>query len=268
MDGMNEWAVMAWPYVLNAFKALVVLIVGWIAAGKVSNFVRNRLDAQENIDKTLGRFASSAVRWLILMMVFVAVLNVFGIQATSLVAMLGAATLAIGLALQGTLSDLAAGFMLILFRPYKIGQFVDIDGTSGNIIDLNLFFTEMATLDNLQVIIPNGKAWGAIITNYSHNDTRRAELILGIDYGDNAGKAIGVILETIKADGRVLAGPAPWANVTNLGDSSVDITARYWTKGSDYWETKCDMTKNIKEAFDAAGISIPYPHSVEIQKDA
>ena len=268
MEGINEWAVVAWPYVLNAFKALVVLIVGWIVAGKVSNFVRNRMDAQKNIDQTLGRFASSTVKWLILLMVFVAVLNVFGIQATSLVAMLGAATLAIGLALQGTLSDLAAGFMLILFRPYRIGQFVEIDGTAGTVKDLNLFFTELATLDNLQVIVPNGQAWGTIITNYSHNDTRRAELVLGIDYGDDAGKAIGVILDTVGADERVLADPAPWAKVTNLGDSSVDITARFWTKGPDFWETKCDMTKQIKEAFDASGISIPYPHTVEIQKQA
>jgi small conductance mechanosensitive channel len=179
---------------------------------------------------------------------------------------MGAATLAIGLALQGTLSDLAAGFMLILFRPYKLGQYVDIGGTAGTVKDLNLFITELVTPDNVQIIVPNGQSWGSIITNYSAHDTRRVDLVFGIDYGDSADKAMGIILDAARADDRVHADPEPWARVTNLGDSSVDLTARLWCDAGDYWDLKFALTKTIKEAFDAQGISIPYPHTVEIKK--
>lgn len=254
------------PLVINAVKALVVLIIGWIVAGVVSGFVRRRVNSRPELDQTLGNFAASVVRWVILLIVLVAVLGIFGIQATSLVAMLGAATLAIGLALQGTLSNLAAGFMLILFRPYKIGQYVDIGGTAGTVVNLDLFTTELSTPDNVQIIVPNGQAWGSIITNYSHHDTRRVDLTFGIDYGDDADRAMRVILDQAVADPRVLDEPEPWVRVTNLGDSSVDLTARLWCAADDYWELKFDMTKKVKEAFDDAGISIPYPHAVEIQK--
>ncbi len=254
------------PILLNGIKALVVLIVGWSIAGIVSRAIRHRINAQPGLDQTLGNFAASVVRWAIRLIVLVAVLGIFGIEATSLVAMLGAATLAIGLALQGTLSDLAAGFMLILFRPYKLGQFVDIAGTSGTVKDLNLFVTELVTPDNVQIIIPNGQAWGAVITNYSAHDTRRVDFVFGIDYGDNADDAMKIILDLAGADTRVHADPAPWARVTNLGDSSVDLGVRLWCDAGDYWELKFEMTKAVKEAFDDKGISIPYPHTVEIRK--
>src|SRR6056297_172757 len=262
MDSMGAYA----PIVMNAVKALVVLIIGWIIAGMVSGLVRRKVNANENVDNTLGNFVASVVKWVILLMVLVAVLGIFGIEATSLVAVLGAATLAIGLALQGTLSDLAAGFMLILFRPYKLGQYVDIGGTSGTVKDLNLFITELVTADNVQIIVPNGKAWGAIITNYSHHTTRRVNMTFGIDYSDDVDKAMSVILDLARADPRVHDDPEPWARVTNLGDSSVDLTVRLWCDAADYWDIKFDMTKAVKEAFDTNGISIPYPHSVEIKK--
>lgn len=156
--------------------------------------------------------------------------------------------------------------MLILFRPYKLGQYVDIGGTSGTVVDLNLFFTELSTPDNVQIIVPNGQAWGSIIRNFSHHDTRRVDLVFGIDYGDDADKAMQIILDRAEADGRVLKDPEPWVRVTNLGDSSVDLTARLWCQAGDYWDLKFALTKAIKEAFDAADISIPYPHSVEIQR--
>lgn len=266
MEGTIEQFGSYAPLMINVVKALVVLVVGWMAAGILSGFVRRRVNAHPKIDKTLGNFAASVVRWVVLLIVLVAVLGLFGIEATSLVAMLGAATLAIGLALQGTLSDLAAGFMLILFRPYKLGQFVDIGGTSGTVVDLNLFVTELSTPDNVQIIVPNGQAWGAIIHNYSHHDTRRVDLVFGIDYGDDADAAMKVILDQVAADERVMDDPAPWVRVTNLGDSSVDLTLRAWCAAADYWDVKFDLTKGIKEAFDKDGISIPYPHSVEIQK--
>ena len=254
------------PLLVSTAKALVVLVVGWIAAGTISGLVRRRVKAAPQIDDKLGSFVASIVKWVILIIVLIAVLGLFGIEATSLVAILGAGTLAIGLALQGTLSDLAAGFMLILFRPYKLGQFVDIGGTSGTVQDLNLFVTELVTPDNVQIIIPNGQAWGAIITNFSAHDTRRCDLVFGIDYGDSADKAAQIITDLASADSRIHDDPAPWVRVTNLGDSSVDLTARLWCDAADYWDVKFDMTKAVKEAFDEGGISIPYPHTVEIKK--
>lgn len=254
------------PYIMDAIKAFVVLIGGWTVAGILSRLLRRRLNAIKDMDQTLSGFFSSLVRWGILLIVGVAIMGIFGIEATSIVAVMGAATLAIGLALQGTLSDLAAGFMLILFRPYKIGHYVDIGGTAGTVVDLNLFITELVTPDNVQIIVPNGQAWGAIVTNYSAHKTRRVDLVFGIDYGDDANVAMGIILDQAKADERVLADPEPWVRVTNLGDSSVDLTARLWCTADDYWDLKFTMTQAVKEAFDAKSISIPYPHSVEIQK--
>lgn len=254
------------PLIVSAVKALIVLVIGWMVAGMLGGMVRRRIMNAKRIDPTLGAFASSAVKWLILLVVLIAVLGIFGIPATSLVAVLGAASLAIGLALQGTLADLAAGVMLVIFRPYKLGQYVDIAGTSGTVKDLNLFVTELVTPDNVQIIVPNGQAWGKIITNFSTHDTRRVDLVFGIDYGDDADKAMEIILGVARADDRVHADPEPWARVTNLGDSSVDISVRLWCAATDYWELKFHMTKAVKQAFDAGGISIPYPHSVEIHK--
>lgn len=266
MEQVIDQAYSFWPIFLSGIKAAAVLILGWIAAGWVANTVRARVNANPHIDDTLGNFVASIVSWVLLAVVAVAVLGIFGIQATSLVAMLGAATLAIGLALQGTLANIAAGFMLILFRPYKLGQFVDIGGTSGTVKDINLFITELVTPDNVQLIVPNGQAWGSVITNFSAHDTRRVDVTFGIDYGDDIEKAKNIILRLAAADQRVKQDPEPWVRVTNLGDSSVDITTRLWCDAADYWELKFAMIQGVKEAFDAEGISIPYPHTVEIQK--
>ena len=258
MENIIEQGFAYWPMVLNGCKALAVLIIGWMVAGMVSSAIRKRINATPEIDATLGNFVASMVRWVLIAVVLIAVLGIFGIEATSLVAMMGAATLAIGLALQGTLSDLAAGFMLVLFRPYKIGQYVDIGGTAGTVVDLNLFVTELATPDNVQIMI----------TNFSHHKTRRVDLVFGIDYGDSADAAKAIILQQAAADSRIKQDPEPWVRVTNLGDSSVDLTTRIWVDAADYWEVKFAMTQAVKEAFDTKGISIPYPHTVEIKRDA
>ena len=238
MDTMIAEASAYTPLIINAAKAVVVLIVGWFLSSLLSSMVRKRVNASPKIDDTLGTFAASIIKWLILLVTIIAVLQLFGIQATSLVAVLGAATLAVGLALQGTLSDVAAGVMLIFFRPYKLGQYVDIGGTSGTVKDINLFITELATPDNVQIILPNGKAWGSIITNYSTHPTRRVDFTFGIDYSDDIDKAIGIITELANADGRVHKDPEPWVRVTNLGDSSVDLGVRLWCAAGDYWELK------------------------------
>jgi len=254
------------PLAINTTEALVVIFIGWIVAGWVARTIRRRVLSSDALDDTLGSFVASIVRWLILLTVFVAVLGIFGIEATSLVAVMGAATLAIGLALQGTLSDLAAGFMLVLFRPYSIGQYVNIGGTGGTVKDLNLFFTVLVTPDNVQITMPNGKAWGAIITNYSSNDTRRLDITFGIDYSDDPDKAIEIILAAANADERVHKDPEPWVRLVNLGDSSVDIGCRFWCQASDYWELKWHLLKTVKAEFDKNGVSIPYPHQVLVQR--
>ena len=268
MDDLSTQMSSFAPLLISAGKALLFLIVGWLVAGIVQRTIRRRVLASKQLDDTLGTFFASIAKWLILAVVVIAVLQVFGFQATSLVAVLGAATLAIGLALQGTLADIAAGVMLIIFRPFKLGNYVDIAGTAGTVKELNLFVTELVTPDNVQIIIPNGKVWGSIITNYSAHDTRRLDLTFGIDYGDDAEKAMGIILDCAGKDGRVHKDPEPWARVVNLGDSSVDIGVRLWCNAGDYWELKFAMTRTIKEAFDDKGISIPYPHQVEIHRDA
>lgn len=267
MQAIVEQAGFYGPLVLNSIKALIVLVIGWTVAGAVARYVRRRVNASEEIDNTIGNFIASMVRWVLLAIVAVAILNMYGIQATSLVAMMGAATLAIGLALQGTLGNLAAGFMLVLFRPYRLGQYVDIGGTSGTVKDLNLFVTELATPDNVQIIVPNGQAWGSIITNYSHHNTRRVQLVFGIDYNDDSDRAIELILEWARNEPRIMSDPEPWARVTALGASSVDITARVWAKSEDFWDVQFAMTKGIKDVFDGAGITIPYPHTVMVQKN-
>ncbi|PLW75008.1 mechanosensitive ion channel family protein [Cohaesibacter celericrescens] len=268
MNAMIEQLGVYAPLIINVVKAVIFLVVGYILAGLVSSIVRKRLARIKSVDPTIGNFFASLARWLILVFVFIAVLQLFGFQATSLVAVLGAASLAIGLALQGTLSDVASGVMLIIFRPYKLGDYIDVSGTAGTVKNIDLFVTELATPDNVQIIMPNSKAWGSTVSNYSAHATRRVDLVFGIDYGDDMDKAMGIILDLANADDRVMKDPEPWTRVTNLGDSSVDLSVRLWCASEDYWDLKFAFLKAVKETFDAKGISIPYPHQVEIQRQS
>ena len=255
------------PYVLSFAQAIAILIIGFWVAGFAGRMVRRVALKSETIDDTLGVFLASMTKYAILAVVIIAVLQMFGFEVTSLIAILGAASLAIGLALQGTLSHLAAGVMLVIFRPFKLGDFVSAGGTSGTVEEITLFTTRLVSPDNVVSIIPNGDAWGAVITNYSVKPDRRLDIVYGIDYGDDIDKAKSIILDVAKGLDVFADNPAePWVRVTNLNDSSVDIQFRGWLAAGDYWETKFAMLQQVKEAFDAKGISIPYPHSVEIQK--
>lgn len=256
------------PFLWDVAKAFLFLIIGFWAAALVRRIIRKRAIASVRIDDTLGVFVSNIAYYLILVFVIIAVLQLFGFEATSLVAVLGATTLAIGLALQGTLSHLAAGVMLVMFRPYKLYEFIRIGGESGTVEEINLFFTQLVTPQNIQVIVPNGDAWGSTIVNYSRKETRRLDVTFGIDYGDDIDKAMGIILDIANADERCHAEPAPWVRVTTLNNSSVDLQLRIWCNTSDYWEVNFSVLKKVKEAFDAGGITIPYPHQVEIHKAA
>ncbi|MEO0817123.1 MAG: mechanosensitive ion channel domain-containing protein [Pseudomonadota bacterium] len=258
--------IIAWG--LKALGALVVIIIGLRIAAWLAGMVRKQALKYETIDDTLGNFFASLVRWAITAAVFIAALQVFGVQATSFVAILGALTLAIGLSLQGALGNIAAGVMIIMFRPYKLGDYIEAAGVAGSVKDINLFRTVLATVDNVQILIPNSQTIDGIIKNYSGYARRRVDIDFGIDYGDNMDKAISIIEAILNADPRIEKTPEPFVRVTNLGASSVDITTRSWVQAADYWDVKFDVLKQVKEQFDAQGISIPYPHTTMVQKAA
>lgn len=263
MEGMetaiNEVQALVATYGLSVIGAIAVLIFGWIFAGLASTAVGKALSKLPKVDETLRGFLASTVRYLVLIFTALAVLNQFGVQTTSIIAVLGAASLAIGLALQGTLSNVAAGVMLLLFRPFKVGDYVEAAGLSGTVKSITLFVTELATPDNVQILAPNGQIWGAAIKNYSFHATRRLDMVLGISYEDDIDKAVGLVEQMAEADSRVHADPAPMVVVGELADNSVNLVIRLWCDAGDYWPLKFDMTKALKQRMDKEGISIPYP---------
>lgn len=246
-------------YGLNIVFAVLILIIGMMAAGWVKRMVIKMCKKSAKIDDTLGAFFSSLARYVVIIFTILAVLDRFGVETASLIAILGAASLAIGLALQGTLSNVAAGMMLLIFRPFKIGQFVVAAGHAGSVKHIGLFVTEMATGDNVQIIIPNSQIWGSSIKNFSSNENRRVDLVIGIGYDDDIDKAIAEIGSVCDADDRVLKDPATSIFVGELGASSVDIVVRAWTASGNYWPLKAALTKEIKHRFDDKEISFPYP---------
>jgi small conductance mechanosensitive channel len=239
--------------------AAVILIVGFFVAGFIRRRIMRITEKSRHFDRTMGSFLANVARYGILALTIIFVLQQFGFQTASLVALLGAAGLAIGLALQGVLGGVAAGVMLVVFRPIKVGDFVEVNGQKGTVKDISIFTTELATLDNVQIVMPNSQVWGNTIVNYSMYDTRRAEWTFGVSYGTNLAEAERIIRETIEADGRALKEPAPFLQVNNLNASSVDFLVRYWVKSSDYFQFQADMKRRVKEAFDAGGIEIPFP---------
>ena len=251
---------------VNLLLAMGILIVGYIVAGAVKKAVLRASESNPRIDRTLASFFASMARYAILLVVFIAVLNRFGVETPSLVAAIGAAAFAVGLALQGTLSNVASGVMLVFFRPYSLGDFVEAAGVSGTVRDINLFTTELTTPDNKTIIVPNGQAWGGVITNYSVKPTRRVDITFSISYNDDIDKAMNVIRAHYDADERVHKDPATFIGVIAHGASSIDIVVRAWTNTADYWGVYFDAMKAVKEAFDKNDIEIPYPHQVEIQK--
>ena len=246
-------------YGLKIIGAILILIVGRIVASWTAKTVNARLQKSGKVDETLRPFFANFARYVVLIITVLAVLAQFGIQTTSLIAVLGAASLAIGLALQGTLSNVAAGVMLLIFRPFKVGDYVEAAGIAGTVKSITLLVTELATPDNVQILAPNNQVWGTIVKNFSHHATRRVDLVLGIDYSDDIDKAIQTVTTVAQSDSRVLKDPAPMVVVGNLGESSVDLTIRVWVQASDYWGVKFELTKVLKQRFDEEGLSIPFP---------
>jgi len=248
-------------YGLKIVGAILILIIGRIVAGALRRGVR-KLMTRGKGDPTLTNFFASLVYYLIIIFTVVATLGKFGVETASLVAVLGAAGFAIGFAMQGSLSNFAAGVMLLVFRPYKVGDYVDVAGVSGTVKEVALFNTTMNTPDNIRIIVPNGKIFGDVIKNFSAEDLRRVDMTFGIGYGSSIPRAIEIIKGLLEADERVLAEPALQIVVAELADSSVNIVVRPWAKKENYWDLKFDMTRRVKEAFDAEGIEIPFPQRV------
>lgn len=246
-------------YGLSVIGAILILIIGVLIAGRLRRVTERALDKIERFDPTLSKFLSSLVRYIVLAVTVVAVLERFGVQTTSLIAVLGAAGLAVGLALQGTLSNVAAGVMLLIFRPLKIGDSVEVAGHRGSVKGITLFVTELASGDNVQIIIPNASVWGAAVKNYSFHSTRRIDFTIGVGYGDDLDKAASTIQAVIAADIRCLKDPEPLIAVAELADSSVNFAVRVWCRNSDYGSLKFALTKAFKEGLDRAGISMPFP---------
>lgn len=244
---------------LNLVGAFSILILGLIASSWLAGVVRRNVERSPKFDKTLGFVLAQLARWAVIAFTIVAVLNRFGVQTTSIVAILGAAGLAIGLALQGTLSNIASGVMLLGLRPFKVGDFVEIGGTTGIVDEIGLFTTKMHTPDNVGVHMPNSSVWGAEVKNYAQFSTRRVDLVFGISYGDDIGQAITLIKDILDSDERILEEPAYRVGVTALGDSSVNILVWPWVERINYLDVKLDLNRAIKERFDAEGITIPFP---------
>jgi small conductance mechanosensitive channel len=257
-DAVGEVTELVSAWGLQVVGAIAVLVIGRWVAGILRGATQRSLE-RAKLDATLVPFIAGLVYYLVLAVVLIAVLGLFGIETTSLVAVLATAGLAVGLALQGTLSNFSSGVMLLVFRPFKVGHFVDVAGVKGTVDEIGIFTTRMHTPDNVQIIVPNSSIYGATITNYSAFDTRRNDLVIGVSYGDDLRLVEETIRRVVTGDERVLAEPELQVAVSELGDSSVNFIVRPWCKASDYWPLRFDLTRKLKEELEAAGCSIPFP---------
>ncbi len=258
---IDQLSVFFTTYGLKIIGAIIILILGRIAAGIGRSMCRRVLEKTKT-DAAIVSFVGSLAYVIILVFAVLAALAKFGIQTASFVAVLGAGAFAIGFALQGSLANFAAGVLILLLRPYKIGDYVQGAGVAGTVKDIELFTTVLATVDNVKIIVPNGKLFGDVIQNVSGYDTRRVDLVIGISYGSSIKEAYDVVKKILDEDERVLSDPAPQIAVSELADSSVNLVVRPWVKSGDYWSTKFDLTRKIKETFDEKGIEIPFPQMV------
>jgi small conductance mechanosensitive channel len=252
---LNDYAI---PWGINIGMAIIIFVLGRMVVSLVVS-VSKKMLGRANMDPMLISFLSSILRWLLLLFVIIAALGQLGIETTSLVALLGAAGLAIGLSLQGSLQNFAAGVMLIVFRPFKNGDFVEVGGVTGIVEQIGIFTTTMRTGDNKEVIVPNGQIYGSAITNYSARPTRRVDMVFGISYDADIRQAKEILEKILAEDERILEDPAPVVALGELADSSVNFVTRPWVNSADYWAVLWDTNEKVKLAFDAAGIGIPYP---------
>ncbi|BBB29072.1 mechanosensitive ion channel family protein [Neptunomonas japonica] len=251
----NEYVL---PWGINIVMALAVFIIGRIVIGLVMRLVRKLLN-KSKMDNMLINFVTSILGSLLLLFVIVASLDQLGVNTSSLIAIVGAAGLAIGLSLQDSLKNFAAGVLLVVFRPFREGDFVEAAGVSGVVESISIFSTVMRTGDNREVIVPNGPIYSGVITNYSKRDTRRVDMVFGIGYEANLLQAKQLLADILAEDERILAEPKSVIAVSELADSSVNFVVRPWVRTGDYWNVLWDTTEKVKLRFDEAGISIPFP---------
>jgi small conductance mechanosensitive channel len=254
-------------YGIKVVGAIVILIVGKIVAGLAGRGVRKAC-TRANVDATLTGFFAKLANIGVMLFAVLAALAKFGVQTTSFVAVLGAAGFAIGFAMQGSLSNFASGVMILAFRPFGVGDFIDAGGAAGSVKEVGLFTTTLATPDNVKVIVPNSAVFGGTIKNFAGYDTRRVDMVVGIGYSSDIPKAIEVMERLIKEDDRILGDPEPTIAVSELADSSVNFVVRPWVNRADYWAVKFDFNQNVKHAFDQAGIEIPFPQITVHKADA
>jgi small conductance mechanosensitive channel len=243
---------------LQVAGALAVLILGRFACGIARKAVRRGMESR-GVDASLVPFISNLVYFILLATVVIAVLGLFGIQTASLVAVLGTAGLAIGLALQGTLANFSSGVMLLLFRPFHVGDYIEAAGVAGTVDEIGVFSTTLNTPDNVRIIVPNSGIFGATIKNFSANDTRRNDIVIGISYDDDITNAIAVVNAVLGKDSRILSDPEPTVAVSELSDSSVNLVVRPWCRKEDYWNLRFDLIRRFKKDLEQGGCSIPYP---------
>jgi len=248
-------------YGVQVIGAIIILVVGRIVAGLVKKLIKRLLN-KTNADPAVISFAATLSYFLILTFAVLAALAKFGVQTTSFIAVLGAAGLAIGLALQGALANFAAGVLILILRPFRLEDYIEGGGVAGTVKSIEIFATVLATPDNVKIVVPNGKLFGDVIKNYSGYDTRRIDLEVGIGYGSSIGRAIEILETVIKEDKRILPDPPAQIAVSTLADSSVNILFRPWVKKDDYWNARFDLMRNVKESFDKNGIEIPFPQRV------
>ena len=262
---INEYAI---PWGINIAMAIAIYVIGRIVVGFILSIFR-RVMAKSKNDAMLVDFLEAIISAILMLFVIVASLDQLGVDTTSLVAILGAAGLAIGLSLQDSLKNFAAGVMLLVFKPFKSGDFVEAGGTAGTVNKIGIFTSTMTTPDNKEIIVPNGAIYSGTITNFSAKETRRVDMVVGIGYDADLLKAKQVLQEMVEADPRILQEPAPTIAVAELADSSVNFVVRPWVQSADFWGVKFDFTEAVKLRFDKEGISIPFPQmDVHLHKDA
>jgi len=252
-SALDQASALAVQYSFSILGAIILLIVGWVTASLISRWAYEGISRVRGIDETLARFFTNVVRYALLVLVFVTVLGQFGVQTASIIATLGAAGLAVGLALQGTLQNIAAGIMLLVLRPFRVGEYIETSSVSGTVLEIGLFATELRTGDGLYRLAPNSTLWNTPITNYSRQPTRQNEVKINITHQDDLDLAMETLMKLATADKRVLKTPAPSVFIDSLSDSAVSVTLRYWASTGDWWGLSRDMIKRVKLAFDKRG---------------
>ena len=264
LEAFDTTAIVEWletdglDFAINVAAAIAIFLIGRIVIRFIVSGIRKAMRKAE-VEQTLEAFICNLVRIALLIVVVIAAIGQVGIETTSFIAVFGAAGLAVGLALQGSLSNFAAGVLIVLFRPYKVGDFIEGAGVNGTVEVVQILTTVLKTPDNKQVIVPNSQIMGSVITNYSANDTRRVDLVVGVSYSDDLDKVRKTLEELVTSDERVLENPAHTIAVSELGDNSVNFVVRPWVKTSDYWAVHFGLTEAIKKRFDEQGISFPFP---------